>query len=84
MRHFETYGPAKSLAIPMTLGFLFGWLFDSGGGGSCLFGLGLGVCLLLCTREYKQRHWIPMELELQTIVRHLMWVLGIELRPSGR
>lgn len=37
MRHFETYGPAKSLAIPMTLGFLFGWLFDSGGGGSCLF-----------------------------------------------
>ena len=27
---------------------------------------------------------IPLELGLKTVVSHLMWVLGIELRTSGR
>lgn len=31
-----------------------------------------------------QRCRIPLELELQVVVSHLVWVLGIKLRSRGR
>lgn len=31
-----------------------------------------------------QRCRIPLELELQVVVSHLVWVLGIKLRSCGR
>lgn len=31
-----------------------------------------------------QRCWLSLELEFQATVSHVVWVLGIELRSSGR
>lgn len=39
----------------------------------------LHVCVSISARRC-QRHWIPLELELQAVASHLTWVL----RPSTR
>lgn len=31
-----------------------------------------------------QKYWAPLELGLQAVVSHLMWVLGIKLGSLGR
>lgn len=46
------------------------------------------VCMRVCAGECWCWPWQevlnPSELELQTLVSHVMWVLGKELRSSGR
>ena len=34
--------------------------------------------------EAGRRHWIPLELEFQAVVGHVIWVLGSETGTSGR
>lgn len=55
--------------------------------GKCLvrffthFGL---VCICMLGLEEKPEASDPVELELQAVVSHLVWVPGMELRSSGR
>ena len=48
---------------------------------SCICVWGRCICMQI---QVPQRHHILRELELQRIVNHLIWVLGIQLWPSGR
>lgn len=48
-------------------------------------GVGASLCLCLCVgAQGGKRCWISRELELQAAVRHLIGVLGTELRSSVR
>lgn len=39
----------------------------------------------MCVYAYgRQKVWESLELELQVVMSHLMWVLGTELWPSKR
>lgn len=44
----------------------------------------LCLCVVMCmcvqVPKKARRHWILLELELQAVVGHLMWMLGTELR----
>jgi hypothetical protein len=42
------------------------------------------VHLCVATSEVQKRSSDPLEIELQVVVSHLTWVLGTELRSSGR
>ena len=50
---------------------------------SCVVGL-CGWMDTMCVQVLEHRSLDPLELELQLVVSHLMWMLGTELRSSGK
>lgn len=45
------------------------------------------MCMTVCgcvPKEARKGHWSPLELALSAIVSLLVWILGIQFKPSAR